>query len=258
MISQANPYDEVPYKSHSIEWTAPERLALASLLHGGPRTPLDDYRVLELGCGNGANLLPLANYRRHATFIGVDGARSQIERANARKSELELSNIEFIHADFITASQQITGQFDYIIAHGIFSWVEQDTRDALLQLFSQHLHRGGLLYLNYNTRPGWNIRGMVRDYLLASTAEAKNLLNRAHLTQKVSAKMVLSLADCEHPYSQLMANEFQFVCENHISYIAHEFLALDTRRAVFGERGFQQPASCSTVAAQPCIGNRIS
>ena len=123
MIPQANPYDEVPYKSHPIEWTAPERLALASILHGGPRASLEDYRVLELGCGDGANLLPLANHRRHATFIGVDGALSQIEKANTRKSALELSNVEFIHADFVNASKQLTGQFDYIIAHGIFSWV---------------------------------------------------------------------------------------------------------------------------------------
>lgn len=227
MTSQTNPYDEVPYRSHPIEWTAPERLALASLLQGGPRTLLNEYRVLELGCGDGANLLPLANYRKHATFIGVDGAGSQIEKAGAHKAALELSNVEFIHADFITANQQLTGQFDYIIAHGIFSWVEQDTRDALLKLFAQRLRRDGLLYLNYNTKPGWNIRGMVRDYLLTSTAEAKNLLHRAHLAQEVSAKMVLSLASCEHPYSQLMANEFQFVCESHVSYITHEFLAKD-------------------------------
>ena len=227
MISQANPYDEVPYKSHSIEWTAPERLALASLLHGGPRVSLEDYRVLELGCGDGANLLPLANYRRHATFIGIDGASSQIKKADARKSALELSNIEFIHADFINATQQLTGQFDYIIAHGIFSWVTGDVRDALLKLFAQRLSQSGLLYLNYNTRPGWNVRGMVRDYLLASTDEASNLLNRTYRAQEISAKMALSLTNCEHHYSQLMANEFQFVCDNHVSYIAHEFLAPD-------------------------------
>ncbi len=141
MISQGNPYDDVPYKSHSIEWTAPERLALASLLHGGPRVSLEDYRVLELGCGDGANLLPLAFYRRHATFIGVDGAASQINKADARKTALGLSNIEFIHADFVTANQQLTGQFDYIIAHGIFSWVARDVRDALLKLFAQRLRQ---------------------------------------------------------------------------------------------------------------------
>lgn len=227
MSSEANPYDEVPYRSHSIEWTAPERLALASLLHSGPRTSLCDYRVLELGCGDGANLLPLAYYRNQATFIGVDGASSQIQKANASKSSLGLSNIEFIHADFLTANEQLTGQFDYIIAHGIFSWVANDVRDALLKLFAQRLRQGGLLYLNYNARPGWNVRGMVRDYLLAATDGISHLLQRAQLAQELASKMVLSLSNGEHPYSQLMAHEFQFVCDNHVSYIAHEFLATD-------------------------------
>jgi hypothetical protein len=62
-----NPYDKLLDKSLPIEWTAPERLALASLLHGGPRPPLDTYRVLELGCGDGANL----NFRKHKPKCGV-------------------------------------------------------------------------------------------------------------------------------------------------------------------------------------------
>src|ERR1700689_4245520 len=95
-----NPYDELPYRGDPIEWTAPERLALASLLHGGPRSPVARYRVLELGCGDGANLLPQAYYRRYATFVGVDGSCRQVEKANAGKSELNLTNIEFVHADF--------------------------------------------------------------------------------------------------------------------------------------------------------------
>jgi SAM-dependent methyltransferase len=222
-----NPYDELPYKCLPIEWTAPERLALASLLHGGPRQPLDAYRVLELGCGDGANLLPLAYYRRHATFVGVDGACSQIEVADVRKSELKLSNIEFIHSDFLTAAHRLSGQFDYIIAHGIFSWVPDDVRDALLELCAQHLRRGGLLYLNYNTRPGWNVRGMVREFLLGQTAGTTGLRMRAQLAQDVATKVVSSLTVGEHPYSQLIANEFRFVCEHHVSYIAHEYLASD-------------------------------
>ena len=224
-----NPYDEVPYKCFPIEWTAPERLALASLLHGGPRPPLDTYRVLELGCGNGANLLPLAYYRRHATFVGVDGAHSQIEIADARKSALELSNIEFVHSDFLTAGDRLSGKFDYIIGHGIFSWVPNKIRDALLKLCAEHLLRGGLLYLNYNTRPGWNVRGMVREFLLAQTSGTISLRTRAELAQAVAAKIAASLTVGEHPYSHLMANEFRFVCENHVSYVAHEYLASENR-----------------------------
>lgn len=227
MPPAATPYDELPYKSFPIEWTAPERLALASLLHGGPRPPLDSYRVLELGCGNGANLLPLAYYRRQATFVGVDGAQSQIEVAQARKLALDLPSIQFIHADFLTATGQLSGQFDYIIAHGVFSWVSTEVRDALLELVAQRLHRGGLLYLNYNTRPGWNVRGMVREFLLAQTAGETSLRSRAQLAKGMADKVVVALTGVEHPYSQLLANEFRFVGEGDLTWVAHEFLIAD-------------------------------
>lgn len=222
-----NPYDELPYRSLPIEWTAPERLALASLLHGGPRPALNHYRVLEFGCADGANLLPLAYYRRNAAFVGIDSAHSQIEIANSRKAALGLTNIDFIHADVAEAARQISGQFDYIIAHGVFSWVPQDVRDAFLKICSQRLPSGGLLYLNYNTYPGWNVRGMVREFLLAQTAGERSLALRGQKAQEVAAKVVSSLTIGEHPYAQLIANEFRFVCENHLSYVVHEYLAAD-------------------------------
>jgi SAM-dependent methyltransferase len=225
MTSACNPYDELPYRSCPIEWTAPERLATASLLHGGPRPPLDRYRVLELGCGNGANLLPLAYYRRHGSFVGVDGARSQIEAAKARQSALELKNLEFIHADFRTASQRVSGQFDYIIAHGVFSWVPQDARDALLEIIGQSLRPGGLIYINYNARPGWNVRGLVRDFLMAQTVEDSSLVARAERAVEVAARVVLALTGAEHHYSRLLADEFQFVCQGDVSWVGHEFLS---------------------------------
>ncbi len=213
LVCSGNPYDELPYKSFAIEWTAPERLAVASLLHGGPRPPLDGYRVLELGCGNGANLLPLAYYRQHSEFVGVDGAASQIELAQERASALGLTNVQLIHADFLIANEALCGPFDYIIAHGIFSWVSQEVRDGLLRIFTRLLRKGGLLYLNYNSLPGWNVRGMVREFLLAQTSAVFGLGARARLAREVAAKMVSALSDMEHAYSQLLANEFFFVAD---------------------------------------------
>jgi SAM-dependent methyltransferase len=225
-----NPYDELPYRSIPIEWSAPERLALASLLHGGPRAPTDGYRVLELGCGNGANLLPLAYYRPDATFVGVDGAGSAMEVAQARRSELALSNVELVHADFLSAADRVSGPFDYILAHGVFSWVPDGQRDALLALCARHLRPAGLLYLNYNAKPGWNVRGMVRDFLRAQTARTVSLRARAALAQEIAAKIVASFAAAgDHPYSRLMEGEFRLVCDGHVSYVAHEYLADDNR-----------------------------
>ena len=220
-----NPYDEVPYKCLPVEWTAPERLALASLLHGGPRPALDRYRVLELGCGDGANLLPQAYFRRHAAFVGVDGAATQVAMAERSRRELGLSNVEFVHADFLAADECLTGQFDFIVGHGIFSWVPGAVRDALLRLCARRLRPGGLLYLNYNAYPGWKVRGLVRDFLLAQTAGVRGLGPRALAAQEAAGRIARSLPEAEHAYSKLLADEFRFVCDSDASYVAHEYLA---------------------------------
>lgn len=222
-----NPYHELPYRSRPIEWTAPERLALSSLLHGGPRAPLDSYRVLELGCNNGANLLPLAYYRRHAQFVGIDGARLPIATAEARRSELKLSNIEFIHTDFRHAKKFVSGHFNYIIAHGIFSWVSESVRDELLELIAHCLCPGGLVYLNYNAQPGWKIRGMIREFLISQTADEDTLSLRVQRAKAVAGNLASSLSNIQQPYSQLLANEFHFVCQGDDSWVGHEYLEPD-------------------------------
>lgn len=224
-----NPYDELAYRSFPIEWTAPERLAVASVLHGGPRPRLSGCRTLELGCANGANLLPLANFRRDCEFVGVDGARTQIEIARQRQAELDLPNVAFIQADFKEARGRLSGQFDFIIAHGIFSWVTDEARDAVLLLAADHLAPGGLFYLNYNTFPGWKVRGMVRELLLTQTALDSHLAAKARHAQLIAAKLAASMALSDHPFSQLLGNELRFVSESDPSYVAHEFLAQHNR-----------------------------
>jgi cyclopropane fatty-acyl-phospholipid synthase-like methyltransferase len=181
--------------------------------------------MLELGCADGANLVPLAYHRRHAEFVGVDRTYSAIGAAHERTSALALSNLTFIRADFLTADASLDGEFDYVVAHGVFSWVSDEVRDALLTLCTNRLRRGGLLYLNYNGYPGWRIRGLVREFLLAQTARGGNLRARAHAAQAAAAKMAATLSTSDHPYSRLMADEFRFVCDNEISYVAHEYLA---------------------------------
>lgn len=224
-----DPYDELPYRASPIEWSAPERLALTSLLHGGPRIdPSAPYRVLELGCADGANLLPMAWFRRHAQFVGVDGARTQIELATARAAALGLSNLAYVHATFETAGAQLDGQFDFILVHGVFSWIPLAVRDALLELCARRLRPGGLFYLNYNAKPGWNVRGMVRDFVLAQTAAVSGGLRaRAEAARAVCQRLVSEMGGEEHAYRRLLIGELRLVCDGDLSYVAHEYLAPD-------------------------------
>jgi hypothetical protein len=120
----------------------------------------------------------------------------------------------------------VEGTFDFILAHGVLSWIPDPLRDALLTFGGQRLRPGGLLYLNYNARPGWNVRGMVRELLRAETASAGALPARARRARELAAQLAAGLeAGDDHPYARLLEREFRFVCDSHLGYVAHEFLA---------------------------------
>jgi SAM-dependent methyltransferase len=224
-MTTVEPYDAFRYRSLPIEWTAPERLAAASLVHYGPRPRLVGYSVLELGCGDGANLLPMAYHRADSRFVGVDRAQGPIAAARRRQSENPIGNVEFILSDLADLEERVSGTFDFILAHGVFSWVSEAVRKSILRFCRSHLRREGLFYVNFNARPGWDIRGLIRRHLLSATDPDAGIRRRADEAQQISAALADALSTIEHPYSQLLAKEFRFVYESHPSYVAHEFLA---------------------------------
>lgn len=248
-MAEANPYDELPYWALPIQWTTPEHLATVSLLHGGPRIDAEHCSVLELGCANGANLLPMAWFRRGCRFTGLDHSRVQVDQALQARDALAMDHLDFVHGDFDEAVEQLDGPYDVILAHGVFSWIDDAARESLMRACSALLSERGLLYLNYNTLPGWTVRGMVRDFLLQQTAHVDGLRERARRCRTLAAAVIEPLREGEHPYTQLMEREFRLVTEQASAYIAHEYLSPENRpfwRESFlrlvGEHGFDYVA----------------
>jgi tRNA G46 methylase TrmB len=65
-------YDEVLYPSYTHNQTHPDRLATIATLFGLTPAPVERCRVLELGCGNGSNLVPMAYGLPGSEFVGID------------------------------------------------------------------------------------------------------------------------------------------------------------------------------------------
>ena len=92
-VEAASDYDRVPYASYPHADTHPDRLCVIAGLHGMSAAPASDCRVLELGCGSGDNLLPMACELPDSAFVGVDLSRGAIGRGNVAIAQLDLSNI---------------------------------------------------------------------------------------------------------------------------------------------------------------------
>ena len=125
--------------------------------------------VLELGCGDGGNLIPLAYHLPQCRFVGIDLARRPIELARQTVSALQLTNVELRAVDLRQFAWG-EGEFDYIFAHGLYSWIPPDVRVALLELCREHLSVNGVAFVSYNAYPGRYPRVMLREIMLRHTA----------------------------------------------------------------------------------------
>jgi predicted methyltransferase family protein/methyltransferase family protein/protein-lysine methyltransferase-like protein len=126
-------------------------------------------RVLELGCGDGGNLVPMALGLPNASFVGVDAAPGAIARGAELIDALALPNIT-LHAESIEDLDPQAGAFDYVVAHGVYSWVGPAARDRLLAICRSALADQGVAYVSYNALPGGRVREALRDMLRFHTA----------------------------------------------------------------------------------------
>jgi len=157
-------YDVVPYPSHAFFDTHPERMAVMATLHGLSPAPVDKCRVLEVACGDGSNLLPMAYTLPESEFVGFDLAGEPIERGKKMIHELGLKNLSMFQGDLMKVGDEL-GQFDYIIVHGVYSWVPKPVREGVLDLVNRLLTPDGIAFVSYNAQPGGYLRMVQRDML---------------------------------------------------------------------------------------------
>jgi SAM-dependent methyltransferase len=153
----------VPYPGHPFAQTHPDRLATVATLFGLHPADPAACTLLELGCGDGGNLVPMAYALPGAAFTGVDSAATAIGRAAELRDALGVDNVDLRHADL--AALDDLGTFDFIVAHGVYSWIEPAARDALLDACRAHLAPHGVAYVSYDVLPGGHLREITRQML---------------------------------------------------------------------------------------------
>ena len=158
-------YDELPYIGRSYQQTHPDQLAAVARLHGMTPAPVERCRVLELACCDGTNLLPMAYTLPQSTFLGVDFAAGPLVAGRQRAEALGLRNIRLEAQDLLDFPAD-AGEFDYIIAHGFYSWVPEAVREKIMAVCGAHLSPQGVVYLSFNAYPGYHVRELQRNLML--------------------------------------------------------------------------------------------
>lgn len=158
-------YDEVPYVSSAFPLSSPEHLRTVAHLFGLDAPMPGHARVLELGCSAGGNLIPFAVRHPDAEAVGVDLSPVQIDAGRGLVEAMGLRNVRLIQGSIADLDSGL-GKFDYIVCHGVYSWVPDEVRQSILRVCNELLSPNGVAYVSYNTYPGWKAKEIVRDAML--------------------------------------------------------------------------------------------
>ena len=164
-MENKNTYNELLYKSNPFTYTVPALLEAQGKLFG--LTPKDSRkaRILELGSSFGGNIITQALYNPEAEFVGVDLTAEQVKKGNEVIEKIGLKNIKLIEKNILDINEDF-GKFDYIIVHGVFSWVPDIVKEKIIKICNENLTEEGIAYISYNTYPGWKEADKIREMML--------------------------------------------------------------------------------------------
>lgn len=217
-------YDRVPYPSASHAETHPDRLAALAILRGLEAAPPERCRVLELGCADGGNLIPMAFELPESTFLGIDLSPRQIDSGRAQAADLGLANLELRAMSILDFED--TGPFDYILCHGVFTWVEPPVQEKILAICRNALAPHGIAFISYNTLPGWQMRRMLREMLLYHVRGVDDPDERSRRIYELIDFLATSSGDQQDEHSTFLRSARSHFEEyrDRPSYLAHEYL----------------------------------
>ncbi len=224
MTAQAeSSYDRLPYLNNPYPQTHPDRLAVIARVFGLQSAPPSQCRVLELGCASGGNLISMAGNLPGSTFVGVDLSARQIADAQAMAARVGLANVEFRQMDLVQVDASF-GMFDYVIAHGVFSWIPREAQDRLLSICHDNLAQDGVAYVSYNTYPGWRMRGMIRDMLVYHTKRISDPAMKVAQGRALLDFMTGHVPTQDNPYGAFLKEEVEELRKATDTYLLHDHL----------------------------------
>jgi hypothetical protein len=226
-------YDETPYLSAPLIRLQPARMAANArwLGLGAPDAPTA--RVLEIGCASGGHLIPLAAALPRARFLGVDLSGVQIAAGKARVERLGLTNVA-LEARSFSEIGAADGEFDYIVCHGVYSWIPGPLRENLLRVIEERLSPEGVAAVSFNVFPGWRLFQIARDSMLIHARIQNDPARRAEQTRELFGQLAdESLA--RYTYGAFWRNEAQRMAAGGDAYLAHEVFEEANAPSTFGD-----------------------
>lgn len=251
---------DVAYTTGFYREISPGWMATASMLLGHrPPDTARPFRWAELGCGNALSLNVFAASIPHGEFHGFDFNPSHIENGRRMAASAGLANAHFHEMAFEDVAGAPEGripQFDFIVAHGIWSWVSPASREHMMQIVRRHLAPGGLFYVSYNCLPGWAsllpVQKFMREYARVHPGGSAE-------TTAAAIAMVRELIKAEAPFftaNPAVAARLDTTANMDAKYLAHEYLNGHWDPTTFGQvADVMAESKCGYIGSATLIEN---
>lgn len=220
---EASSYDTVPYDTQAFVESHPDTLATLAVLHGLSPAPVSTARVLELGCADGGNLVPAAVAAPGARFVGIDLSARQIQDGRALLERVGVTNVDLRVMSILEVGPEL-GTFDYVICHGVYSWVPPAVRAKVLEIARANLAPHGVAFVSYNVLPGWHGLGTIRGLMNFAAAESAEPAERVARARAALDQVIAGAPDPNSPYAQALRREASQLREKSDSYLLHEYM----------------------------------
>jgi hypothetical protein len=216
-------YDQAPYASYAHPGSAPGQLAAVAWLFGLETPEVGSARVLEIGCAAAGNLIPFAATHPGATVVGIDLSPVHVAKGRERVRALGLDNVELLDGDIANADLAHLGPFDFIVCHGVYSWVPKDVQDAILTACRALLADTGVAYVSYNAYPGWKAKEIVRDAMLLSIGDTASPPEKVASARR-TAEFLNAVAEPDSVLARAVADHRAMASVSGDYYLLHEEL----------------------------------
>jgi len=228
-------YNEIPYSSYPFAQTAPELLQGIGRLFGLNAPSPSKARILEIGSAAGNNIISMAARYPASTCVGIDYAVKQIEAGQKLVKEMGLTNVVLKHLSVMDIDKSF-GEFDYIITHGVMSWVPTEVQEKILEVCSTNLSPDGIAYVSYNTLPGWNSVRSVRELMLYHSSMYNTAPEKAQAARQI-LKFIGDSARSNNnlQLAQVIERENEILNNQPDSYLLHEHLEENNHQFYFHE-----------------------
>ncbi|WP_051906495.1 class I SAM-dependent methyltransferase [Methylomarinum vadi] len=215
---------ELDYVGNYYDFQSPVLLNYIAGLNGmNPPDNLQNFDYCELGCGKGVTLNLLADANPDSHFIGIDFNESHIQAARQQAEDCDIKNVRYFPYSFDQLDQKDLPEFDYIVLHGVYSWISPELRGHIVNFIRRKLKPGGVVMVSYNALPGKALDKILRDMMLtyANTQDVSLLEKTSH-----GISYLDYLAQHKAPFFQQNPKAIDKVAllkKQDMRYVAHEY-----------------------------------